>query len=368
MTNAAPLSQAPSFDNDSFERLLEDLAGRAEEADRSGKWPEWQLERLADENVLGWVIPPEYGGSGIDSEALIYGYERLTTACLTTAFILTQRNGACQRIAGCDNDDLKTELLPGLNEGRLFATVGVSHLTTSRQHLTQPAVRVAEEGDTLVLNGLIPWVTGGIPADYVVTGGTCGDGRQVLIALPTKSAGVTMQQPAPLLALDASLTGSIALNDVRVNRRFLLAGPVVGVMQQGQGGGTGSVATSSLAIGLAGRSLAYLMRECERRPDLETVVEPFAEEWSALREDLYAAARGEATPDTLHLSSESLRGRANSLALRSTQALLAASKGAGFVKGHPAERGVREAMFFLVWSCPQPIVTAALRQFACLVD
>jgi hypothetical protein len=54
--------------------------------------------------------------------------------------------------------------------------------------------------------------------------------------------------------------------------------------------------------------------------------------------------------------------------LRATQAQLAASKGAGFVRGHPAERAVREAMFFLVWSCPQPVLAAALREFACLAD
>jgi hypothetical protein len=53
--------------------------------------------------------------------------------------------------------------------------------------------------------------------------------------------------------------------------------------------------------------------------------------------------------------------------LRATQAYLAASKGAGFVAGHPAERLVREAMFFLVWSCPQPVLAANLREFACLV-
>ena len=63
-------------------------------------------------------------------------------------------------------------------------------------------------------------------------------------------------------------------------------------------------------------------------------------------------------------SAESIRGRANSLALRSTQALLTASKGAGFVAGHFAERAVREALFFLVWSCPQPVVDAALRELA----
>lgn len=368
MTNTAPLALTPPFLGSSFNSLLEDLAGYAESVDRSGNWPQSQFERLAETGVLGWVIPADFGGIGVNAEALIYGYEQLATACLTTTFILTQRNGACQRIAGCDNDGIKSELLPDLSRGRLFATVGVSHLTTSRQHQAQPAVQVTEDADYLVLNGLIPWVTGAKFADYVVTGGTLEDRRQVLIALPTRSDGVTMQQPAALLALDGSQTGSIELKDVRVDRRYLLAGPVEGVMQQGQGGGTGSVATSSLAVGLSLRTLTLLQREADRRPELSEVVEPFNQELDALRRDLYTAARGEATPETPQLSNESIRRRANSLALRSTQALLAASKGAGFVKGHPAERGVREAMFFLVWSCPQPLMTAALREFACLVD
>lgn len=368
MTNPAPLSQSPPFEGPAFDRLLDDLAGQAELVDREGTWPGRQFEQLADAGVLGWVIPPEYGGTGIDTEALIYGYEQLTTACLTTTFVLTQRNGACQRIAGCENEDVKAELLPDLAAGRLFATVGVSHLTTSRQHFKRPAVQVTDDGDQFILNGLIPWVTGAKFADYVVTGGTFSDGRQVLIALPTHADGVTMHKPAPLLALDGSQTGSIELDEVRVDQKYLIAGPVAGVMQQGQGGGTGSVATSSLAVGLSMRTITLLSHEAERRDDLRTVIEPFSEDLRTLRQDLYAAARGEATPETPHLSNESIRGRANSLALRSTQALLAASKGAGFVKGHPAERGVREAMFFLVWSCPQPLVEAALREFACLVD
>ena len=53
---------------------------------------------------------------------------------------------------------------------------------------------------------------------------------------------------------------------------------------------------------------------------------------------------------------------ANSLVLRATQVLLAATKGAGYVAGHRAGRLAREALFFLVWSCPQPVVTANLRE------
>jgi hypothetical protein len=50
--------------------------------------------------------------------------------------------------------------------------------------------------------------------------------------------------------------------------------------------------------------------------------------------------------------------------LRATQAALAAAKGTGFVVGHPAGRWCREALFFLVWSCPRPVAAANLCELA----
>ena len=59
-----------------------------------------------------------------------------------------------------------------------------------------------------------------------------------------------------------------------------------------------------------------------------------------------------------------LRQRANTLVTRTSQAALTASKGAGFVKGHPAEHLIRESMFYLVWSCPQSVTESLLCNFA----
>mgnify|MGYP003312524166 CR=1 FL=1 len=67
-------------------------------------------------------------------------------------------------------------------------------------------------------------------------------------------------------------------------------------------------------------------------------------------------------------SGEDLRIRANSLALRASQASLAAAKGSGYVRGHPAGRWCREALFFLVWSCPKPVMTANLCELAGISD
>jgi alkylation response protein AidB-like acyl-CoA dehydrogenase len=343
--------------------LLRKLADRSGALDAGQQWPVEQFALLAEAGVLGWVIPREFGGSAIGERELIGGYVQLAAACLTTTFVLTQRNGACQRIAASPNETLKAELLPRLAWGELFATVGISHLTTSRQHLRLPAVQVVDEGSTLRFDGEVPWVTGADHADFLVTGGTLGDGRQVLAAIPARLPGVVVAPSARLLALGASHTSAVRLENVAVERRFLIAGPVEQVMRQGSAS-TGSLGTSALALGLSRAALDHLAAEGTGRPNLGPILQPLADEWSTLEETLMKSADAGAPAGNPVLSSEAIRTRANSVALRSTQALLAASKGAGFVAGHFAERAVREAMFFLVWSCPAPVVAAALRELA----
>ena len=139
-------SNFDQFDSPQLKQLLDQLWQATGDLETDEAWPEQQLEWLADAGVLGWVIPNEFGGTDVSTGELMIGYERLARACLVSTFVLTQRNGACQRIAGATNEGLKAELLPPLARGEVFATVGISHLTTSRQHLKKPAVEVRREG------------------------------------------------------------------------------------------------------------------------------------------------------------------------------------------------------------------------------
>ena len=344
-------------------QLHEQLSAKTAELEADDAWPGEQFQLLAEAGVLGWVIPEEFGGTEISGDELIDGYLDLAKSCLITAFVLTQRNGACQRIANSENSVAKASLLPELCRGEKFATVGISHLTTSRQHLVKPAVQVRETDSGLVFNGLVPWVTGAKFADLIVTGGTLDDGRQVLAAIDTKLPGIEIADAAKLMALNASQTGFVQLNDVEIDRDALLFGPVEQVMKQGPAGGTGSLTTSALALGSAAASLDAIAHEAENRPDLIVIHESLANEHNSILADMRSASE----PDSPH-NAESIRQRSNSHVLRASQAYLAASKGAGFVQGHAAGRAVRESMFFLVWSCPQPVLHAALREFACMID
>lgn len=335
--------------------LLDELRLR-EEAD----WPAAEFAQLAEAGILRWSVPEEFEGLAVDDRLFTAGYIALAEADLATCFVLTQRNGAVQRIASSRNATVH-RWLPRLASGELFATVGISHLTTSRQH-TAPPVRVTEKGDAFVLSGTVPWATSATRADLLVTGGQLEDGRQLLAVVDVGAAGdrVRPNSPMTLLALSASETGTVTLDDVVVSRDDVIAGPVEAVMKQGSGGGAGSLTTSALAVGLSERAVRGLERESAGRDEVGGPAASLRDAVDRLRSDVLETAAG----GTSH-SAESLRSRANSLASRATQAYLTATKGAGFVAGHPAEQAVREAMFFLVWSCPRPVAEAALQGFAC---
>src|SRR5687767_14317026 len=82
------------------------LPGHADAADRVADWPAASWDLLIQAGVLEWSIPSAHGGRELDSVALLLGYERLAAACLTTAFILSQRDAAVRRIRDSGRDDL----------------------------------------------------------------------------------------------------------------------------------------------------------------------------------------------------------------------------------------------------------------------
>ncbi len=340
---------------------LSQLRDQANSADERTCWPDKSWDLVKELGALRWCIPPAFDGEGLSGARLLNGYEELAGACLTSCFILSQRDAACRRLQNSSNDFACREILPSLARGERFTTVGLSHLTTSRQHL-QPALIAKLQGEKIILNGAMPWVTGAARADHIVTGAVCEDSRQILFVLPRDLPGVNIGPPLDLMALAGSITSEIQCHNVELEREWLLAGPADRVMSQGKGG-TGGLETSCLALGLVGAALKYLRVESASRDDLRPGLERLDHELQELRAKMYHLAEGEAdsprpsgAPDPAIV----LRGQANTLVLRATQTALTAAKGAGFLKQHPAQRWARQAMFFLVWSCPRPAAEATL--------
>lgn len=354
MTSRNSLITSPSSDR------LTELCGRlAALADGNTEdvWPEESLRLCAEYGVFSWFIGRQFDGQQWNAEQIAQGYLQLGAACLCTTFIITQRTAATKRLEASQNESLKRELLPKFAAGDLSATVGISHLTTSRQHMARPVLRAEFSDGGFLINGFSPWVTGSWHADKILMGATLDDGRQILFVVDREKV-----DPKPahrLMALSGSCTGSVSVENLFVPEDDVVGGPVEQVMKSAHGGMTGGLQTSTLAIALATAAVEFIDGESRNRSDLKATVKEFNYQLDGLREKLFDLANGNTV-----CSMQELRTEANSLVLRSTQAALVAAKGAGFVHGHRVGRWCREAMFFLVWSCPQPVLEANLCELA----
>ncbi len=333
------------------------LAAHADRADSQPDWPaaSWQL--LCDAGVTTWSIPTAYGGLDLSATDLLAGYERLAGACLTTTFILSQREAAVRRLRANANPEQRQRYLPALARGDYLMSVGLSQLTTSRQHQAPAFVATPLGSERYRLDGVIPWVTAADRCDTLVVGATLPDRRQLLVLLPVQQAGVTIEPPLPLAALVGSRTALARCEGVEIGADLILAGPAEQVIG-GSRGGVGGLETSCLALGLAGAAIDHFAHEAQARPDLADAAAKFEQTRQALRARLRHLAETAAEGAAL----VEMRVACNRLVLGATQATLLAAKGTGFVVGHPAQRWARQALFFLVWSCPRPAAEGMLAE------
>ena len=109
------------------ESLAKKIAQFAE-PETTGEWPAGRLNAVREAGLFRWGMPVEFGGLVVETPQMLAGYIELSRLCLTTAFILTQRDAACHRLANSPNALIRQTLLPEHCSGQSLATVGISHL------------------------------------------------------------------------------------------------------------------------------------------------------------------------------------------------------------------------------------------------
>jgi alkylation response protein AidB-like acyl-CoA dehydrogenase len=329
--------------------VLPGIRSRADRYDIAGDFPAEDLRVLASIGAMRWSIPMSLGGEELSSIELHYRYEAIASASLATALVLSQRDSAIGLIDGGTNAKLRDQLLPQLARDEIFATVGIAQLTTSRQR-GAPALIAERHDGRLRLRGTIPWSSGADQAAYVVAGAVVPDEGQILVALPTDLPGVSVQPPMKLVSLGATHTSSITCDEAMLDQQLLLAGPVESVLSGRRN--VLPIGQAFLALGLTCGAINLIAEhDSPRGRELRA---RFEQQFNDLRSEVLDHCNPSLAPDPL--TSARLRGVCNELALRATHAAVALYKGTALLADHPAQRLAREAMFLLVWSCPDPVI------------
>lgn len=331
--------------------LGDEIATHAENTRHAGPWKSGVFHLFARTGILAAFIPIDCGGTGASERVLIELFLAIARRCLTSALALSQW-AAAVRIIDTSHDPSRTTLLADLASGRIRATVGISQISTSRRHLSAPALLATQHETQWSLTGLCPWVTGGDSSDLLITAAVTNSGETKFFCVPLQARGLCIEPPMKLLALSGSRTSAVHFDRVD---------PGEPIDQKSSSTvRTGGLATSALALGAACGSVDLIEKEAAARPSLRFVVDEFQSECRSVRDELFDSI----TRDIEPMQRNRLRLRANNLVVRVGQAFLTATKGTGFIEGHPAADRVCESLFFLVWSCPPSVSAAAMCELA----
>ena len=261
----------------------------------------------------------------------------IASLSIPTAFVLSQYRGAAERIATWSkNKALRTKVF----SGSAFATLGISQLSTSHQH-TSPTLIAQKKSKGWHLKGFAPWVTGARYAQYFVLGAIWND-KKALFCVHREH--VHIYDAPHLVALNQSDTTQVRI-DAIVEENSLLH--IFGDEAATQ---TGSLRSIAIAMGITQQSINLLSKQAKHRPLINETISKLNKEHQQ-----NSAALLHPTVDRI-----ALRIRVNNLALKSAQQALVACKGKGFLIGEKAGELCTQALFFLVWSCPESVQHALL--------
>ena len=315
------------------------------------------MKHLDAAGAWTWAIAREFGGLGLSTLQQTLAYEAVAAGCMSTLLILAQHDAACELIATGAPDHLKQELLPRLARHEYLATVGISQLTTSHQG-GRPALSARPEGGGYRLRGFMPWVTAAAKCEFIVAGAAVSPTEQLLAVVRTDAPGVIVDPPMQMMALQASWTSEVHCRDVLVEADRIIRGPMPDVLSARSP--IKPLVVSAAGVGLAGAMLSLCETAATKAPEeLRALAAECRERYEAVRVRLMRYA--ESPEQALAAGAKTgLRVAVNDLLVRLAAAVLTFAKGGGFLRQRDAQRFVREAMFFLVWSAPDDVRAGTL--------
>ncbi|MGC8559390.1 MAG: hypothetical protein ACP5O1_01785 [Phycisphaerae bacterium] len=351
---------APSI---TFASALQIMTAQAASVDQHSRWPTENLKALRQCGAMAWSVPTDLGGDNLSPVQLQRRYQLIASACLTTALILTQRDAAVEFLAAAaDENPFAHRLLHQAAAGRKWFSIGISQVTTSTRH--GPSALIARPAaDGYRLDGIIPWATAAHHAAYLIAAAHVQSGEKLLFILPMTSRGVSVRPCRPMAVLNGSDTAPVKLSAVHVSRDRVLAGPSADALKIRARRRRFTLNTCVLPLGVAQGALAMAQEELLGRSRFcRLEIAGLRKQWRQLSRTVYRL--GMENPPAAGAAAAQLRAQCNHMAMRSALAALELAKGSGLCADHAAQRRVREAMFFFVWSSPAAVIEKTLAGLA----
>jgi alkylation response protein AidB-like acyl-CoA dehydrogenase len=245
----------------------------AAEVDRDHRFPREAIAGARQLDLLGILVPAEYGGAGLDHLAFTVCIEELAVACASTAVIVDVHNSvACEPILLFGTEEQKRAWLPRMASGEVMGAFALTE-PTSGSDAAALKTTARRQGDEYVLSGTKIFITNVGEADmYIVFARTGGEGAGGVSAfiVPAESEGLRVGQVFQKMGLNGSPTGELVLEEVRIPAGNLLH-------EEGRGFSVAMRALDSGRIGISGQALGIAQACLEEALAFTTQREQFGQ-------------------------------------------------------------------------------------------
>src|SRR5262252_7523840 len=236
------------------------VAEHAAAVDREHRFPHEAIAAARELNLMGILVPREFGGAGLDHLAFTICIEELAQACASTAVIVDVHNSvASEPILLFGSDEQKRAWLPRLATGEVL---GAFALTEPASGSDAASLRTSarRSGGEWVLSGTKVFITNvGEAGVYLVFARTGPEPRAAGVSafiVPGDSDGLRIGQVFKKMGLNGSPTGELLLEEVRVSASGLLHHEGGGFAVAMRALDSGRIGISGQALGIADAALS----------------------------------------------------------------------------------------------------------------
>ncbi len=192
----------------------------ANRCDREQNTPIQLIQKLAQREYLGAVIPKAQGGSNMDAIAFGLLNEEIGRGCSSLRSLLTVHSMVARAICKWGSKHQKEYWLPKLATGEAIAAFALSepHVGSDAKSVETTATISSA---FYVLNGQKKWITYGQIADIFLVFAQC-EGQPSAFLVEKDSPGLSIKPISGMLGVRASMLAELHLNNCRIPQENLV--------------------------------------------------------------------------------------------------------------------------------------------------
>jgi alkylation response protein AidB-like acyl-CoA dehydrogenase len=243
-----------------------EIAPRAEELERTGEYPYDIMGRMADLGLMGIPFPEEYGGMGGDWVSLHLVIEELSRADPNFGAIIDVTTSVvAQEIYVFGTEEQKHKYLIPIATGEKIGAFGLTE-PDSGSDAGSLTTTAELQGDEWVLNGTKQFITniGLDNASVVLVAARVENeeksGTISTFIVPKDAPGFKLGEKYRKMAMHASATHEVILNNCRIPKDHLLGDPNRGFAQHLAVLETGRISIAAMAVGVAQTCMEEALR------------------------------------------------------------------------------------------------------------